>query len=172
MRLPVTSLLALTLLGCKSAPGPIPGTQADPAAHEAILATIDRLFVAMAARDQAAFAACLLDQTMIHSLRQRNQQWQLRSKTAGASAADLGVGDQRLLETYWQPTVLQRGPIAVVWAPYRFQIDGRDSHYGVDVFDLVQVDGTWRIANLVYTVEAPPALDLAPGAGAVVRPRQ
>lgn len=172
MRLPVTTCVALILLGCQSAPGPIPGTQVDPVAHEAILATVDRFLLALAARDQAAFAACMLEQSMVHSLRQHQDSWRLRARTARESTADLGHGGQRLLETYWQPTVLQRGPIAVVWAPYRFQVDGSDSHYGVDVFDLVQVEGAWRIANIVYTVEPPPALDLAPGAGAVVRPRQ
>jgi hypothetical protein len=39
---------------------------------------------------------------------------------------------------YWSPTVLIRGSLAAVWAPYEFWIDGRTSHCGVDVFDCVK----------------------------------
>lgn len=51
------------------------------------------------------------------------------------------------------PTVMIRGPIAVVWGEYEFRIDGRFSHCGVDSIDLVKMDGTWKIANFMWTVE-------------------
>jgi|APFre7841882724_1041349.scaffolds.fasta_scaffold63712_2 hypothetical protein len=37
-----------------------------------------------------------------------------------------------LRERYWSPTVLVRGPIAVVWAPYEFWEDGMTSHCDVE----------------------------------------
>jgi hypothetical protein len=46
-----------------------------------------------------------------------------------------------------------RGPIAVVWGEYEFWIDGKFSHCGVDSADLVKVDGDWKIANWMWTVE-------------------
>ena len=46
-----------------------------------------------------------------------------------------------LRERYWSPTVLIRESIAVVWAPYEFWQDGKTSHCGVDVFDLVKLEG-------------------------------
>lgn len=52
-----------------------------------------------------------------------------------------------------EPTVLIRGPIAVVWGEYEFWIDGVFSHCGVDSIDLVKVGGDWRIANFMWTVE-------------------
>jgi len=52
-----------------------------------------------------------------------------------------------------EPTVLIRGPIAVVWGEYEFRIDGEFSHCGVDAADLVKVDGEWKIANFMWTVE-------------------
>jgi hypothetical protein len=51
------------------------------------------------------------------------------------------------------PTVMIRGPIAVVWGEYEFWIDGEFSHCGVDSVDFVKTDGTWRIANFMWTVE-------------------
>jgi hypothetical protein len=43
--------------------------------------------------------------------------------------------------------------IAVFWAPYSFDIDGRRSHCGVDQFDFVKVEGEWKLANSMWTVE-------------------
>jgi hypothetical protein len=51
------------------------------------------------------------------------------------------------------PTVLVRGPIAVAWGEYEFWTDGEFSHCGVDSADLVKIDGTWKIANFMWTVE-------------------
>ena len=51
------------------------------------------------------------------------------------------------------PTVMIRGPIAVVWGEYEFLVDGDFSHCGVDSIDLVKVDGDWKIANWMWTVE-------------------
>ena len=56
-------------------------------------------------------------------------------------------------EVYWKPTVLIQDGIAVVWTPYQFERDGKRSHCGIDVFNLVQIDGAWRIASVMYTVE-------------------
>jgi hypothetical protein len=52
-----------------------------------------------------------------------------------------------------EPTVMIRGPIAVVWGEYEFRLDGEFSHCGVDSIDFVKVDGTWKIANFMWTVE-------------------
>ena len=45
------------------------------------------------------------------------------------------------------------GPIAVVWGEYEFFINGERSHCGVDVADVVKLDGKWKIANFMWTVE-------------------
>ncbi len=52
-----------------------------------------------------------------------------------------------------EPTVLIRGSIAVVWGEYDFCIDGKFSHCGVDNIALAKVNGQWKIANFIWTVE-------------------
>jgi hypothetical protein len=66
-----------------------------------------------------------------------------------------GSGDIHKYMERWtgNPTVMIRGPIAVVWGEYEFWLDGKFSHCGVDSVDLVKVDGEWKIANWVWTVE-------------------
>lgn len=51
------------------------------------------------------------------------------------------------------PTVLIRDPIAVVWGEYEYWMDGAFSHCGIDAIDLVKLDGQWKIANWMWTVE-------------------
>src|SRR5689334_3799642 len=43
------------------------------------------------------------------------------------------------------------GQLAMVWAPYKFYFEGKFSHCGVDSFQLVFVDGQWKIQYLIDT---------------------
>ncbi|HVU96461.1 MAG TPA: nuclear transport factor 2 family protein [Puia sp.] len=43
------------------------------------------------------------------------------------------------------------GPLAIVWAPYEFYYKGKYSHKGVDSFQLVRVNGVWKIQYLIDT---------------------
>lgn len=52
-----------------------------------------------------------------------------------------------------EPTVLIRGPIAVVWGEYEFRTDGEFSRCGIDSADVIKIDGEWKIANFMWTVE-------------------
>ncbi|MFY9341320.1 MAG: hypothetical protein WAT39_02440 [Planctomycetota bacterium] len=163
-------VVLFAVAGCASAPLPIAGTQDHPEDRAAILTTIDRFFEAMAARDQQAFTATTTGDGMVHSVVLREAETTLRARSMRGSSEQLARGSERLEETYWQPTVLQRGPLAVVWTPYRFRINGADSHWGVDAFTLVKADGEWRIASAAYTVEPEGGPELTPGPGASIRP--
>lgn len=50
-------------------------------------------------------------------------------------------------------TVLQRGDLAQVWAPYTFWVDGAVSHFGIDNFTLVKRQDKWIVTDLSYTKE-------------------
>jgi hypothetical protein len=75
-------------------------------------------------------------------------------------------------ERYWEPTVHVRGSIAVVWTPYEFWLDGKMSHCGIDVFNMVKQDGAWHIANMMWTVEPKACSELRPSDPARIRPTQ
>jgi hypothetical protein len=120
------------------------------------LAAVSRLFDAMARRDTSLARAVLLPGS------------QFISTVSGAPAtpvtparrqsdveflAFLANGRARYLERIWSPLVRLHGPLAEVWAPYDFHIDGAFSHCGVDVFTLMRGAAGWQIANTAYTVE-------------------
>jgi hypothetical protein len=165
------ALCCLLATACSAAPGSATGAEQDPAVQEQILATIDRFFVAMAERDQTTFAALLADNSSTYSQMLHEGNWLLRVRSGSAAVASLAQGSERLVETYWEPTVLHRGPIAVAWTPYHFAIDGKPSHSGVNIFNLVKIDNRWTIVNVSYTMEPIPGTGPTPPPDAALRPR-
>lgn len=154
MRYPVVAaaLLALILPACGTAP---PEAEAVPTAEEAaVLATIDRFFAAMEARDQEAFAAVLVPEAMTFSQRIGPAgPGPLRARSNQEHIDGLAVGTEVLRERIWDPVVMVHPPVATVWAPYDFWIDDAFSHCGVDSFQLFKVDGEWKLTNISWTVE-------------------
>ena len=70
--------------------------------------------------------------------------------------------DAPVLERGFRPEVRISGPLATVWLPYDFHLDGRWSHCGVDQFTLVRTAAGWRIAAMAWTIEQPPACEPHP----------
>ena len=48
-------------------------------------------------------------------------------------------------------TIKIDGPLAIVWTPYEFYYAGQFSHCGVNSFQLVRLDGNWKIQYLIDT---------------------
>jgi ketosteroid isomerase-like protein len=164
-----TAAFATALFACAAALADVPGHQ--PGAEARVLATVDRFIAAISARDLVAMAALQMPDGMTFVSRPQegggnrivvrpNSYWVDPSRAAGPP----------LRERYWSPTVLVRGQIAVVWAPYEFWVDGKTSHCGVDVFDLVEVDGAWRVANMMWTVEPDACATIRPADASALRP--
>jgi hypothetical protein len=158
----------MVLCACAASHARPAGADGSPEEERAILDTLDRFFIAMAARDTEAYAALITPDGMTYTQVLRDGSWHLRSRSNRESIAWLGAGTDALRETYWDPTVMVRGPIAVVWMPYRFERSGVESHRGIDIFTLLKVEDRWVIANAMWTSE--PGEDLRPDADSVVRP--
>ena len=61
----------------------------------------------------------------------------------------------RLTERYWDEQLLISDHLAVFWAPYDFHINGEFSHCGIDVLNLIKIDGQWKIGHAMWTVQRP-----------------
>ncbi|MEO5592766.1 MAG: nuclear transport factor 2 family protein [Chitinophagaceae bacterium] len=48
-------------------------------------------------------------------------------------------------------TIKIDGPLASVWTPYKFYYAGKFSHCGVDSYQLVRINGQWKIQYLIDT---------------------
>jgi hypothetical protein len=67
------------------------------------------------------------------------------------------TGPSTFTERGFDATARVQDRVAQVWVPYDLYIGDKWSHCGVDTFTLMNVDGRWRVASLIYTIEQPPA---------------
>lgn len=133
-------------------------TRADASEREAILAVMDKAFAAVRSSRPDDWRAIQLGEGTTLSFRSHPDgepgKLEMRISNNEEFIADLESDGREYVERWTEePTVLIRGPIAVIWGKYEFWIDGKFSHCGVDSADLVKVDGKWKVANFMWTVE-------------------
>ena len=63
--------------------------------------------------------------------------------------------ETQLIERYWDEELLISDVLAVFWAPYDFHVDGEFSHCGVDVLNLIKIEGAWKIGHAMWTIQEP-----------------
>lgn len=118
-----------------------------------VLATVQRFFDSMTARDTAAARQILVMDATYYSIRRGSDGASMRGSRNSEYVKRLATGDDELLERMYDPQVMVHDDIAVVWTKYDFQINGEFSHCGVDAFSLIRTEGRWKIAGIIYTVE-------------------
>jgi ketosteroid isomerase-like protein len=120
-----------------------------PSGEAAVLATVQRLLDAMAARDAATIGAVLLPKARITSVRAGKVTY----STAADFAARIAAAKEPPHERIREPNIQIHGDVAHLWAPYTFQRGDSFSHCGTDSISLVKTPDGWKIAGLAYTVE-------------------
>jgi hypothetical protein len=121
----------------------------------AILAVVDSALSFITTGKYAALADLMLPEAQIYSAREREGAIQYRMRTAAQERHRLAGA--AVVERGFDAEVRVSGPVAVVWLPYDLYAEGRWSHCGIDIFTMVRVGEAWRIGNLTYSVEQPPA---------------
>lgn len=126
----------------------------------AVLAVAESALVAVTRSDFVAFTDLMLDSAVTFSAGERNGQFRLQFRTRAQQRATPPGG--KYVERGFHPEVRISGPVAVIWLPYDFYLDGKWSHCGVDAFTLLKSQAGWRIATVVWSVEQPPACQRHP----------
>jgi hypothetical protein len=168
----VIAVMAL-LSGCGASE---PQTQRVPKGHQsgeeaAVLEAMDRYMTAISESNHEAQAAMQAPGGMTYQWRPTESGDMHITAHPNSYWSDPSRDDGRVFrERYWSPSVIIRGGIAVVWAPYEFWIDGETSHCGVDVVDFVKIDGKWLVSNAMWTVEPDACTELRPVDGTNLRP--
>lgn len=139
----------------------LPCLLADSSDEKDAIATVQKLFDAMAAHDSEAARAVVIPEGRLYSTRPDGKPVGL---TLEEFAARLSTRKEPMLERMWNPTVLVGGRIAQVWAEYDFHLNGKFHHCGIDSVSLIKGDDGWKIAGIVYTSETSgcPASPLGP----------
>lgn len=164
--------LALLLAACATTSRPYQPTGHQPAAEAEVLAALDAYMLAISANDLDAMSARQTRDGMTYRHAARaDGAWEVLARSNAEWVAPERRSTHALKERYWSPTVLIRGPMALVWAPYEFHVDGSTSHCGIDAFSFSRIDGAWKVSNAMWTVEPGACAELRPSDSAAIRPR-
>ena len=138
-----------------------------PAEEAAVLALVDRFMIAISTNDFALMAQLRAEGSVNVVERPQAEGTLVTRRPFTPDGSKPG----NFKERYWDPVVHIRGGLAVVWTPYEFWRDGKTSHCGIDVFEMFKEQGTWRIGNMMWTVEPDACPALRPADASRVRPK-
>jgi hypothetical protein len=135
--------------------GSLARAQAAHADEKAVIAVADSVLVALSTRDGKTLARLTLDSAVVGGVGLRNgvERASLRTWGLYINPSDL----RSFTERGFDATARVQDRVAQVWMPYDLYVGEGWSHCGVDTFTLMKVEGRWRVAALIYTIEQPPA---------------
>jgi len=140
--LPCCSLLSMCIALSTLAAAPLHAATPE---EKAVLAPFQAVLDAIARRDRELMRANLLPGGMA-TLKRGDKIVQLHFDTFIDHIPVTGT--QALQERIYDPLVRIDDDIAVIWAEYRFFVDGKVDHCGTDIAHLVKLDGRWLVAGI------------------------
>ncbi len=164
------SVLALAISTPAAASGDASPLDAAHAADEEVLGAIDAFFLALAAGDADALDELISTEALSVRLTPETDAPPRYGRLADLAASFREGRGTPVVEPYWSPTVLRRGPLAAVWTPYEVSVDGRLVHCGIDLFTLSRQAGAWKIDSISYTAEPSACDELRPEDRSLMRP--
>jgi hypothetical protein len=121
--------------------------------QEAVKKVVNNLFTAMRTSDTVLLKSVFAPEMTLQSVvNKRDGSVGLVTEKAAAFIKSVGtphkeVYDERIVIT----DVKIDGPLASVWAPYKFYVGNTFSHCGVNVFQLMKAADGWKIIYIVDT---------------------
>lgn len=121
-------------------------------ATDSVKATIDGLFTAMRQSDSAGVVNSFAPQAVLQTIVDKPEGTSVRSEQVAEFAAAVGrfakdACDERIV----YDVIKIDGNLAVVWTPYRFYYKKEFHHCGVNSFQLVRLNGHWKIQYIIDT---------------------
>ncbi|MEO8622755.1 MAG: hypothetical protein ABI625_16910 [bacterium] len=122
---------------------------------KAVIAVADSVLAALSSGDNATLARLTLDSAVVGGVGMRNgvERASLRSWAVYINRK----GPSDFTERGFDASARVQDHAAQVWMPYDLYVGDKWSHCGVDTFTLMKIEGRWRVAVLIYTIEQPPA---------------
>ena len=121
--------------------------------EDSVKAAVNKLFTGMKSSDAALVRNSFTDSAVLQTI-SRNKEGAIYVRNESvASFANVvasmprDAADERIVFE----TIRIDGPLASVWTPYNFYYEGKFSHCGVNSFQLVKLNGEWKIQYLIDT---------------------
>src|SRR5687767_11050888 len=121
--------------------------------EDSVKATINRLFEGMKNADTVLLKSAFGDAPILQTIA-TDKKGKVYIKTEKytdfvkvTSQQKPGQADERIEFG----TIRIDGPLAMAWTPYQFYYKGKFRHCGVNSFQLVHLDGEWKIQYIIDT---------------------
>ena len=121
--------------------------------EDSVKSAVNQLFTAMKNADSALLVSTFADSAILQTIATNKEgvaevkNESVKEFAGFISKIPKGDADERI-----QFDVLKiDGQLAIVWAPYKFYYKGKFSHCGVDSFQMLRMNGKWKIQYLIDT---------------------
>ena len=118
-------------------------------AEDSVKTVINKMFAAMKNSDGASLKECFADSAILQTIARNGK---IRNESINAFTTQIASlpkdsADERISFEM----VKVDDALAIAWTPYQFYYAGKFSHCGVNSFQLVRLNGHWKIQYLIDT---------------------
>lgn len=121
--------------------------------EDSVKATINRLFEGMKNADTTLLKSAFGDSPILQTIA-TNKKGKIYVRSEKYGGFVKFIGEQKAGEADERiefETIRIDGPLAMAWTPYQFYYKGKFRHCGVNSFQLVRLEGEWKIQYLIDT---------------------
>lgn len=120
--------------------------------EDKIKTVVTHLFSGMKTGDSALTRSAFSKNCIMQTIVNKNEKLSVRTEQIDDFIKFIGSPhkekfDERIVFS----KILIDGPLATVWTDYKFYIDDKFSHCGVNSFQLAKLDNRWQIVYLIDT---------------------
>jgi len=122
-------------------------------AEDSVKAVVNQLFAAMKGANAVMLKETFADSAVLQTIRRKQDgTFFVQDEKVSDFVEQIGKAKKDSLdERITFETVKIDGPLAIAWTPYKFYYAGNFSHCGVNSFQLVRINGRWKIQFLIDT---------------------
>ena len=121
--------------------------------EDSVKAVVNKLFEGMKNSDPSFITASFADSAVLQTIgANREGKTIIRNERVSGFAESVSKSTKGDLDERIEfGSIKIDGALASVWTPYKFYYKGQFSHCGVNSFQLVRINGSWKIQYLIDT---------------------
>ncbi len=121
--------------------------------EDSVKAAVNQLFTGMKNADSALLSSSFADSAIVQTIvTSKEGKLEVKNESVSEFASLIRKLAKNVADERVQFDVVKiDGPLAIVWAPYKFYYEGKFSHCGVDSFQMVRINGKWKIQYVIDT---------------------
>lgn len=127
--------------------------QKEEKSDKAIKAVINRFFEGMEKGDSSLLRSTCTSAPVLQTyMADRDGKWQVFTENFDEFVTFVATPTKdKYEERITFDAIMSEQVLASVWTPYKFYLNGKISHCGTNSFQLVKIDGDWKIQYILDT---------------------